>query len=1079
MKSINLYFFSLLTLLIIRNQVFAQAPKLVLPVGHTKAVLSSDYIADGQKIITQSADGTVKLWDAGSNSLLMDFIESGDASRGAIIAARLAGDGKKLALSFGTPTDTKIVDIHSGKELWSRLYNHLDVPGIDIMKHFSPDGKRIILFDSENTATVYSTETVTPVFVLRGHKGNIYKASYSPDGKRIVTASGDSTLKIWDARTAKTLITKKQSDAVTSLLFSADSKYILISTENNSAKILNGITGGLISTLDGFEPDSVNAENSFSYSIPESLISTDGKLVLQLSNSGSRKDEDNLYENYCTGINESLGESLISYYDKIKVWDIQSGKLLYTLDSLVEYNTNYNFVSPFNPDGKKIITISKDHKVQLRDAATGKILFLLAGHKGIINAARFSRDGKTITTASMDSTAKTWDTKTGKLIFTFSGHTSYVTDSRFSPDNKNILTSSADQTTRIWDAISGKQTGILKGQTNSLAGARFNSDGTKIIFYSTHTRKKLDLRNFTLSTLAENSDDDSSAAKVVQPFPANQNNMDSLHQSILTEADINRLQWRANWQVSWAVDIFTVWDGDLSNTIVNERLDALISNIVFSPDKRKLLFTLDNNTIRLYDIEKKRFLLTFVDIDSTNYILRMPSGYYQGTPNASKLLHYVTDDLKVISFEQLDVKYNRPDLVLKAIENSDTALINAYHHAYIKRIKKLGLDTTAFRDGYGVPEADFVNRDNISSEQKSEMLTLRIKGIDNTYKPDRFNLWINEVPLFGIRGINIKNRKNNNLDTSITISLSEGNNKIETSVTNVNGTESYRMPLSVKYIPQTTTPAKVYFIGIGINEFSDNSYNLNWCVQDIRDLTKTMQIKYGSQFKILDTLYNQNVTLSNIKLLKQKLINTGINDKVIISYSGHGLLSKDYDYYLSSYNVNFDKPGEAGIPYDAIENLLDSIPARQKILLLDACNSGEVDKEELQKINSSNNELAKNKITISPGNKGIIVTNTAVSAGKLGLQNSFELMQNLFVNVGKGTGAIIISAAGGVQFAQERSELGHGVFTYSVIEAMKNNDHMKVSEFKKYIGNRVLELTNGLQKPTTRNETIAVDWNVW
>ena len=38
-------------------------------------------------------------------------------------------------------------------------------------------------------------------------------------------------------------------------------------------------------------------------------------------------------------------------------------------------------------------------------------------------------------------------------------------------------------------------------------------------------------------------------------------------------------------------------------------------------------------------------------------------------------------------------------------------------------------------------------------------------------------------------------------------------------------------------------------------------------------------------------------------------------------------------------------------------------------------------------------------------------------------------MQNLFVNVSKGTGAIIISASGGVQFVQERSEPGHGVFT--------------------------------------------------
>ena len=41
----------------------------------------------------------------------------------------------------------------------------------------------------------------------------------------------------------------------------------------------------------------------------------------------------------------------------------------------------------------------------------------------------------------------------------------------------------------------------------------------------------------------------------------------------------------------------------------------------------------------------------------------------------------------------------------------------------------------------------------------------------------------------------------------------------------------------------------------------------------------------------------------------------------------------------------------------------------------------------------------------------------------LGMKNSFELMQSIFVNVGKGTGATIVSAAGGMQYAQERGDL--------------------------------------------------------
>ena len=38
---------------------------------------------------------------------------------------------------------------------------------------------------------------------------------------------------------------------------------------------------------------------------------------------------------------------------------------------------------------------------------------------------------------------------------------------------------------------------------------------------------------------------------------------------------------------------------------------------------------------------------------------------------------------------------------------------------------------------------------------------------------------------------------------------------------------------------------------------------------------------------------------------------------------------------------------------------------------------------------------------------------------------------------------------------------------------------MKISELKKIVGERVEQLTKGLQKPTSRNETIAVDWSLW
>ena len=432
----------------------------------------------------------------------------------------------------------------------------------------------------------------------------------------------------------------------------------------------------------------------------------------------------------------------------------------------------------------------------------------------------------------------------------------------------------------------------------------------------------------------------------------------------------------------------------------------------------------------------------------------------------NKLIGFSNNQLDHITFDQLDIKYNRPDKVLEAIGSTDTALIESYRNAYYKRIKKLGIDTTSFKEGFTIPEADFKNRDAIEYEQITKQLKLQISG-KSTENLDRFNIWVNEVPLYGQKGINLRSKNQKNFDTTLSINLSEGDNSIETSITDVNGIESYHQPLIVKYIPEKKQLAKTYFIGIGINRFADSSNNLSWSVKDIRDLAT----KFGSKNAVIDTLFDENVTKENIVALKNKLLTTNEEDKVIIAYSGHGLLSKEYDYYLSTYPVNFTQPEQSGLPYDELENLLNGIKARKKLMLIDACHSGEVDKDEMK-----NYTVAKDSLDIQ-GVKGIILENTGEN--KLGMKNSFEVMQELFVNVGRGTGATIISAAAGTQFALERGDLKNGVFTYCLLEVMNSNSTIKISDLKKVVTGKVPLLTGGLQKPTFRAETQQFDWELW
>jgi hypothetical protein len=218
------------------------------------------------------------------------------------------------------------------------------------------------------------------------------------------------------------------------------------------------------------------------------------------------------------------------------------------------------------------------------------------------------------------------------------------------------------------------------------------------------------------------------------------------------------------------------------------------------------------------------------------------------------------------------------------------------------------------------------------------------------------------------------------------------------------------------------------------------------------------------------------VTKENILALKTLLSQTTVNDKVIISCSSHGLLDDSLNFYLATHDVDFSKPKERGLKYEELESLLDGIPARQKLLLLDACNSGENDKTELLKQDLANNERNMNVKEVEGAKGGQMEEENT---------NNFKKMNELFVNVRNNTGSVIISAAGGQQSALEAIEVDgkiieNGAFTYSILECLKQNEGqlLKVNALKQYAEKRVEEITDGKQQPTSRQETMEIDWGV-
>lgn len=888
-------------------------------------------------------------------------------------------------------------------------------------------------FENDKTASLWNITSGLLLDSLKGHTDGINFIEFNRDGTKLVTASDDGTAKIWDAATGKMLAnlrghTYNSRAANFSPIGSDDpmgGNRIVTASDDGSAKIWDPAKGTLLKSLKG--------SNSNMFSVQ---FSRDGKKIISGSQDG-------------TAI----------------IWDAASGKHIDLKEktsvkidptSEVDLEAITNLVPPdLSPDGTKVITAIQTKTAKLFDAGNGKLLFQVTkdNYPGIAYT-HFSPDGNKIITGwkyydhepdRKDTNMIVTNVSNGKPLFKIE-----ATHAQFSPDNSKIITSSFN-IPKVWNAENGKLLYSLACDTCKQSSWGLFSPDSKTIFTTSWFDS---VGSFWKS---EN-------GKYLYRLRGKRNFV-----SALFSPDAKKI-------LTLSTDGGTeTWDTETGSYLYNIKghTDA-INYVEFSPDSRNILTTSRDNTSKIWNASTGKLLYTFFALDSADYFVWLPSGYYQSTPNAAKLLHYVTNDLKAISFEQLDVKYNRPDLVLEAIGKTDTGLISTYRNAYYKRIKKLGIDTTAFRAGYGVPEAEIVNRNDISYEQKDATLSLHINGTDNSYPLDRFNVWVNEVPIYGQRGTSIRQESTNSIDKTITVKLSQGKNRIETSVTNLNGAESYRIPLIVNFTPAVKLKEITYFIGIGIDKFADSTYNLHYSSKDIRDLSVKLKQKYGNDISI-DTLFNKEVTVSKVKALKQKLKQTTVNDRVIISYSGHGLLSKTYEYYLSTYSVNFKTPEENGLPYDEFENLLDSIPARKKLMLIDACHSGEVDKEEFQQVKINKEGLEANHVVM----KGVEITNTEEGSTKIGLRNSFELMQNLFVNVGKSTGATIISAAAGTEFALENGSLKNGVFTYCILEALDKYPAMKISELKKIVGARVEELTSGMQKPTSRNEAIAVDWNVW
>jgi WD40 repeat protein len=520
-------------------------------------------------------------------------------------------------------------------------------------------------------------------------------------------------------------------------------------------------------------------------------------------------------------------------------------------------------------------------------------------------------------------------------------------------------------------------------------------------------------------------------------------------------------------------------------------ISAVTAAVIDKANNRLITGSLDA-TIKIWDTETGKLLITIIPVDKNKRVFITPDNYYFAPKTSLNAIGFKQGNT-FYPTEQFDLKYNRPDIVLERMKYPDTLLIKMYRNAYEKRLRKAGFSEGMFTSDWHVPTVKILNEEETGYATDQSSINLKIAGSDSRYNLDRLNVWINDVPVYGLNGISLKGNASGTVTRDLTIPLSEGENRISVSAMNEKGVESLKETKNIICNHKFASKPDLHVIAMSVSNYADKRFNLQYSVKDGKDIARmfgSVPVNSGEYNHItVDTLFNRNAVRENFFRLRQELLKTSVNDEVILFVSGHGLLDKDLNFYFASWDMDFTDPSKRGISFDDLENLLDSIPARKKLLMVDACHSGEVDKEDTTPLLTAANVEKSQDITFRGGNikeysfRG--VDNMTATAG-VSLDNSFDLMQEMFTGLDKGTGTTVISAAAGKGYALESSKWNNGVFTYTIINGLrnkaadKNRDHkVTVSELKDYSISKVEQLTGGKQKPTARREAIGTDWRVW
>jgi len=986
--------------------------------------------------------GVVTVWDLAGGKAVKKIDHSGEVK-----AAALSADGRLLALQSAERA-VVVKDAETGRVV-QQLSIALSQTGRTTALQFSGDSRLLATADSENFVRLWDLQTGREVKAYRGTA-----ADFSEDGKTLVLGVMEGTPLLRNLENgSETKFSSGGTTAVVDLALTTDGQKALVAMEDGTVKLWDLTTGQILRSLPG------PAESSIAISRIGGLVATagggDGSVTIWQFMTGRKlhtlrppqgEDRD-VMDRTLVSLSSDGSLLAVSLRDQVGLYDVASGNELHHLtlerqsgivEKLAVLDNMMQYVQS---------SISRGRENVRRESW--------------VKALALSPDGRYLA-ISMDAGIYLMNTKTGEF------ERRVAIGPQITKDQEEELRLAANMT-----------------DVHSLG---FSGDGETLVGVGPTWKARWDELHPSL----------------LKRFGWGLIGYDPSAYHPAAQADFKREIGYRGLAVSpdgkTAVlghgRLVKLWDAENNKDIQNfTGHTANVTAVAMTPDGQYLISGSQDGIVKVWDSKTGREMASLMALGSEDYVTVTPDQYYRASSRRLKGVAFRVKE-RLYPFEQFDLRLNRPDVILERLGRASDDIIESYRHAYERRLKKVGLTEQMLGTDFHLPEVELLTKD-VPVSVNASTLSLRVKATDSKYALDRFNVFLNDVPVYGTTGLSLPSKQLQAHEQEIHVPLVPGRNKIQVSVLNQQGVESLKQTVyTSSTVPQS--PPKVYVVGIGVSEYKDKAYNLRYAAKDANDLIaayKALEQSQGSKTKVqvLD-LANQKATRVEIIKAKEWLKQSMINDLVVVFAAGHGMTDDKSDYYFGTHDIDPKNPAANGLPYQEFENLLDGIPALQKVLLLDTCFSGEIEKDQAivvaQADTGSSGAVRMRAFKAARGVSVVAHDNvSAESSGENAPQLSNDMLrfqQDWFADLRRGTGAAVISSSSGNEYSLEGEQWKNGVFTYALLNGLRNHgadaNHdqvITVSELQAYVIDQVRSLTQGGQNPTVRRENLEYDFRVY